>query len=136
VTDHSVPAGNPLSEKTTDWGMGVQTIVTDHGAPSTVAGPLDGMAAQSATAPMRKGYVPFVSVNESVAALPDCVLPLSVTDHIVPEGRPTSVKFTGYAEIPVYKKTIEMGVGGAPATTTIPLTGVGPQPDTAPTWNG
>ena len=41
-------------------------------------------------------YVPFGSVNVIVSVVDDSLVPLSVTDHDVPDGRPDSAKVTVY----------------------------------------
>ena len=45
---------------------------------------------------MLNEYVPLGSVNEMVFVVDVSVLPLNVTDHEVPEGRPDSMNVISY----------------------------------------
>jgi hypothetical protein len=64
--------------------------------PLTVMLPDDGDTVYPDTEPIEYEYVPFAAVNVIVLVVEDSVVPLNVTDHDVPDGRPDSVNVTVY----------------------------------------
>ena len=76
--------------------MGVNETVFDTLAPLTDMEPDDDDTEYPDTLLTVYEYVPFGSVNVIVPDVDDSLVPLSVTDHDVPDGNPDSVNVTVY----------------------------------------
>ena len=76
--------------------MGVNETVFDTLAPLTDMEPDDDDTEYPDTLLTVYKYVPFGSVNGIVPDVDDSLVPLSVTDHDVPDGNPDSVNVTVY----------------------------------------
>ena len=99
LTYHTVPDSNPDSVNVTlyfDTVTLTAVNVTDFEIliPLTVTDPLDGDTVYPDTVPIVYEYVSFGSENVMVFVVEDSVVPLRVTDHDVPDGRPVSVNVT------------------------------------------
>ena len=79
-----------------DLLMGVNETVFDTLAPLTDMEPDDDDTEYPDTLLTVYEYVPFGSVNVIVPDVDDSLVPLSVTDHDVPDGRPDSIKVIIY----------------------------------------
>ena len=78
--------------------MAVKLIALVIEAPLTVTVPLDGLDVYPETEPTVYEYDPLGSLNDMLP-VPLCVDPPSVTDHVVPDGNPDSVKVTEYVAV-------------------------------------
>lgn len=74
----------------------VNVIVLTTEEAFTFTDPDDGLAAYPATVPTKNGYVPFGSVNVIARTIDVFVVPISVTDQLVPLGSPLSANVTEY----------------------------------------
>lgn len=79
-----------------DLLISVNEIVFDILAPLTDIEPDDGETEYPDTLLTVYEYIPFGSVNVIVLDVDDSLVPLKVTDHDVPDGRPDSVNVTVY----------------------------------------
>jgi len=94
VTDQLVPDGSPDSVYFTAYPYGDQAIVTLADAPETGTEPDAGVALYPLRVPTVYEKVPFFSWNVMVDVADDNSDPLSVTDQVLPVGRPVSVNVT------------------------------------------
>jgi hypothetical protein len=135
VMDHKVPEGRPVWANVTAYSAGgsaVKVTGTDSAAPATWTDPDAGVTAYPVTEATVYAYVPFVSVNTTDVVLEDLGVPFSVTEKVVPLGRPLSVKVTVYC--PGGRAVKVIGTDwAAPATWTDPDEGLDVYPDTPPT---
>ena len=79
-----------------DLLMGVNETAFDALVPLTDMEPDDDDTEYPDTLLTVYEYVPFGSVNVIVPDVDDSLVPLSVTDHDVPDGNPVSVNVTVY----------------------------------------
>jgi hypothetical protein len=96
TTDQLVPLGSPTSLNVTE-NLGspfVNVMVSLTAAPATGTVPADGLAEYPVIVPIEKGQVPFLDENAMLLEVLYWVVPLNVTDHVVPAARPTSLNVT------------------------------------------
>ena len=79
-----------------DFLMGVNETAFDTLAPLTDMEPDDDDTEYPDKLLTVYEYVPFGSENEIVSFVEDSFVPLSMTDHDVPDGRPDSIKVIIY----------------------------------------
>ena len=79
-----------------DLFMGVNETAFDTLAPLTDMEPDDDDTEYPDTPLTVYEYVPFGSVNVIVSDVDDSLVPLSVTDHEIPDGNPVAVNVTVY----------------------------------------
>ena len=92
----------------------VKVIILETLPPLTTIEPDNVETEYPDTVPIVYEYVPFGSENVMVFVVEDSVVPLRVTDHDVPDGRPDSVNVTLYS-----------GVNVTETVAPVPLTGTG-----------
>ena len=85
-----------------DLLMGVNETVFDALAPLTDMEPDDDDTEYPDTLLTVYEYVPFGKENVIVPDVDDSLVPLSVTDHDVPDGNPDSVNVTEYSAVLVF----------------------------------
>ena len=121
LTYHVVPDGNPDSVNVTVYVTRLNVIPIFTFAPFTVMVPEDCDVVYPLTEPIEYEYVPFGIENVIVFVVEDLVIPFSVTDHEVPDGRPDSVNVTVY----VTRLNVIATFTFAPLTVNVPDDGFG-----------
>ena len=99
VTFHVAPVGRPVSVNVTEYLTWVNVICSFSLVPLTMTVPEDGVDEYPETEFMENEYVPSGTENVIEDDVDDSVVPLNITDHDVPGGRPDSVNVTLWGNI-------------------------------------